>query len=46
MSHPYVNDVALVGRLSGAVERKTLPSGDMVLEWRIVVERPPDPRYR
>jgi single-strand DNA-binding protein len=46
MSHPYVNDVALVGRLSGAVEHKTLPSGDMVLEWRIVVERPPDPRYR
>lgn len=46
MTHPYVNDVALVGRLSGAVERKPLPSGDTAVEWRLVVERPPDARHR
>jgi single-strand DNA-binding protein len=46
MKHPYVNDVALVGRLSGAVECKPLPSGDTAVEWRLVVERPPDARRR
>jgi single-strand DNA-binding protein len=46
MTHPYINDVSLVGRLSGAVECKDLPSGDTVVEWRVVVERPPDDRYR
>jgi single-strand DNA-binding protein len=43
---PYVNDVALVGRLSGEVEYKPLPSGDTVTEWRLVVERPPAARHR
>ncbi|GAA2088598.1 single-stranded DNA-binding protein [Actinomadura alba] len=46
MTHPYVNDVALVGRLSGGVECKPLPSGDTVVEWRLVVERPPETRHR
>jgi single-strand DNA-binding protein len=46
MTHPYVNDVALVGRLSGGVEYKPLPSGDTVVEWRLVVERPPETRHR
>jgi single-strand DNA-binding protein len=46
MTDPYVNDVALVGRLSGDVECRPLPSGDTVVEWRLVVERPPNARYR
>lgn len=46
MSHPHINDVALVGRLSGDVDRRPLPSGDTVIEWRLVVERPPEARHR
>jgi single-strand DNA-binding protein len=46
MAHPYINDVALVGRLSGEVDCRPLPSGDAVVEWRLVVERPPDARHR
>ena len=46
MAYPYLNDVALVGRLSGGVECRVLPSGDTVVAWRLVVERPQDARYR
>lgn len=46
MASPYLNDVALVGRLSGEVECRLLPSGDTVVAWRLIVERPPDARYR
>jgi single-stranded DNA-binding protein len=38
--HPYVNDVLLVGRLSGKPLVKDLPSGDLIVMWRLVVERP------
>ena len=34
------NLVFLVGRLSGPAEERTLPSGDRVAVWRLVVERP------
>jgi single-strand DNA-binding protein len=34
------NQVAVVGRLSAAPERRALPSGDEVATWRLVVERP------
>ena len=33
------NEVVLVGRLSGQVERRTLPSGDELAELRVVVRR-------
>ena len=35
----YVNEVAIVGRLSGSPIEKDLPSGDKVVELRIVVGR-------
>lgn len=34
-----VNQVRLVGRLSGTPERRELPSGDGLLSFRLVVER-------
>lgn len=38
------NDVTLVGRLSAAATERTLPSGDLVVSWRVIVQRPPDVR--
>jgi single-strand DNA-binding protein len=35
------NEVVLVGRLAAAAEERTLPSGDVMLSWRLVVDRPP-----
>ncbi|MGN9840561.1 single-stranded DNA-binding protein [Nonomuraea sp. H19] len=33
------NEVVLVGRLSAAVEEHSLPSGDTVTKWRVIVRR-------
>ena len=41
---PPRNEVLLVGRVSGAPEERTLPSGDCLVTWRLVVERPPGRR--
>lgn len=38
------NEVVLVGRLSAPVEERTLPSGDVLATWRLVVDRPPSRR--
>jgi single-strand DNA-binding protein len=38
------NEVVLVGRVSAPAEEKTLPSGDVLLTWRVVVDRPPPRR--
>jgi single-strand DNA-binding protein len=38
------NEVALVGRVSAPAEERTLPSGDVLLTWRLVVDRPPSRR--
>ena len=35
------NEVVLVGRLAAEVEERTLPSGDVLATWRLVVDRPP-----
>lgn len=35
-----LNEVTLVGRLSGAPERRELPSGDVLVTFRVVVARP------
>ncbi|WP_153504712.1 single-stranded DNA-binding protein [Cumulibacter manganitolerans] len=37
-----VNEVRLRGRLSGTPEVRTLPSGDQVAVWRLVVPRSAD----
>ncbi|GAB3978633.1 hypothetical protein GCM10029978_071860 [Actinoallomurus acanthiterrae] len=34
----HVNEIVLVGRLSGAPEWKTLPEGRQVAVWRLIVE--------
>jgi single-strand DNA-binding protein len=34
--------VILVGRLSTAAQERELPSGDLLVNWRLVVERPAD----
>lgn len=38
-----INEVRLVGRVSGTPETRSLPSGDEVVQLRVVVRRPPDP---
>ena len=40
LSRIAVNEVLLVGRLSGLVEERGLPSGDSIWTWRLVVDRP------
>ena len=35
----YLNEVCLIGRLSGVPVEKDLPSGDKVVEFRVVVGR-------
>ena len=37
----HVNEVHLVGRLAAAPEQRELPSGDVVVSFRVVVTRPP-----
>ncbi|HEU4999404.1 MAG TPA: single-stranded DNA-binding protein [Lapillicoccus sp.] len=39
-----VNEVRLVGRVSGTPESRELPSGDTVVQLRVVVGRPPSDR--
>lgn len=43
MSQPSesLNQVVLVGRVSAAPESRELPSGDTVVNFRVVVDRPP-----
>ncbi len=38
------NEVRLVGRVSGTPEQRELPSGDSLVAWRVVVDRPPGGR--
>ena len=38
------NEVTLVGRVSAPPQERTLPSGDVLLIWRLVVDRPPGRR--
>lgn len=37
-----VNEVRLVGRVSGSPESRELPSGDELVSFRLVVDRSPD----
>lgn len=38
------NEVLLVGRVSGPPDERELPSGDVLVHWRVVVERAPGRR--
>lgn len=38
------NEVELVGRVSAPAQERTLPSGDVLVTWRLVVDRPPAKR--
>lgn len=35
------NSVVLVGRVSAPAQERALPSGDLIVTWRLIVERPP-----
>lgn len=41
-SGDYLNQVALVGRLSGEAKEKVLPNGSKVVEFRLIIEREKD----
>ena len=41
-SNDYLNQVALIGRLSGEAKEKVLPSGSKVVEFRLIIEREKD----
>lgn len=43
-AHDAVNEVRLTGRLSQTPEERVLPSGDSVLLFRLVVDRPTNER--
>lgn len=34
------NEVVLVGRVSGSPQERELPSGDLLVSWRLVLDRP------
>ncbi len=35
-----VNEIRLVGRLAAPAQERELPSGDLLVSWRLVVDRP------
>lgn len=41
-----VNQVRLVGRLTALPEEKEMPSGDVLVSFRVVVGRAPDPKRK
>lgn len=43
-AEPSRNEVVLVGRVSGPPEERELPSGDVLVSFRVVVGRPPNQR--
>ena len=38
----HLNEVLLLGRVSAAPEQRDLPSGDRLVTFRLVVDRPPE----
>jgi single-strand DNA-binding protein len=38
------NEVVLVGRVAAKAEQRQLPSGDVLMTWRLVVDRGPNRR--
>ncbi|MDQ3155805.1 MAG: single-stranded DNA-binding protein [Actinomycetota bacterium] len=43
---PTTNHVAVAGRVSNQAEIRTLPSGDTLASFRLIVDRPPAARKR
>ena len=43
---PTTNHVALFGRVSNEAETRTLPSGDMLASFRLIVDRSPAAKKR
>lgn len=41
---PARNEVVLVGRVAAAAQERVLPSGDLLVTFRLVVDRPPPVR--
>jgi single-strand DNA-binding protein len=41
-NEPTLNTVTLLGRVSAVPEARELPSGDQLVTFRVVVDRPPD----
>lgn len=41
---PGRNEVVLVGRVPAPAEERSMPSGDVLVTWRVVVDRPPSRR--
>jgi single-stranded DNA-binding protein len=39
-AHESVNEVVLRGRLSADPDERVLPSGDRIVTWRLIVQRP------
>lgn len=46
VEEPARNVVVLVGRVSGVPEERELPSGDVLMSFRVVVARPTNQRAR
>lgn len=44
MTQDSCNEVRLVGRVSGEPQERSLPSGDQLVSWRVVVDRAPSRR--
>ena len=44
MAPDTCNEVRLVGRVSGDPQERALPSGDLLVSWRLVVDRAPPRR--
>jgi single-strand DNA-binding protein len=42
MDHLHINDVSLVGRFTAGPVYRALPSGAELVEWRLLVKRPPE----
>ncbi|MGI8336918.1 single-stranded DNA-binding protein [Actinomadura scrupuli] len=41
MDHLHVNEVGLIGRITAEPLGKALPSGTELVQWRLLVKRPP-----
>ena len=39
---PHLNEVVLTGRVSATPEERELPSGDRLVTFRVIVDRPPE----
>jgi single-strand DNA-binding protein len=43
--YEHSNEVHLVGRVAAAPDEIELPSGDLLVKWRLIIDRPPRERH-